>query len=400
MKKDIICIAFPAWEGNYLKSTVQLMKELARNNRVMYVDYAYTWKDFLYSFLGKGFANWQRMIGIKPRLRQEHLDSGATISILTLPPVLPTNFIKNIYFFDKINAFNAYFIARAIQKAQQKLDMNTPSVINAFNPVFGVHLAGKLAEKHLIYYCYDEISAANWANKHGARLENRFIEMVDTVIVSSQGLLEKKSKRHASCFLVKNGVDFDLFASEITTPISAPINENYQKTIGYLGSVDERLDYDLIEKTIKATPQYQYLFVGRVTSKDYEKRLKHYKNVVLVGSQPPTTLPAWVQKFDICWIPFIKNELTAGIYPLKINEYLAAGKPVVSTHFSNLSDFNTVIAIADTPGQMSIAFQETKGNALKRRTFAAKNAWRARSEAFEEILYNQNKTSNQNALHI
>ena len=60
---DIICIAFPAWEGNYLKSTVQLMKELALSQRVLYVDYAYTWKDFIQSIRGKNFASWQRMIG-------------------------------------------------------------------------------------------------------------------------------------------------------------------------------------------------------------------------------------------------------------------------------------------------------------------------------------------------
>ncbi len=393
--KDIICLAFPAWEGNYLKSTVQLMKELAKDNHVLYVDYAYTWKDFFNSLRGKGFASWQRMLGMKPRLRRELLENGATLSVLTLPPVIPTNFIKNPKFFDKINAINAYFMVKTIKKAQQILGMDTPSpkesswtVINAFNPIFGVHIAGQLGEKQLIYYCYDEISAATWAKRHGARLETRFIKMVDMVVVTSQGLFDKKSEQHFNCVMVKNGVDFDLFAAENPQPLSYPVMgpPQYEKVIGYLGSVDERLDYDLMETVIKTTPQYQYLFVGRITTKAYENRLKPYPNVVLVGSQPPATLPAWVQKFDVCWIPFTKNELTAGIYPLKINEYLAAGKPVVSTPFSDLSDFENIISIAHTAKEMLDSFNSNKQNTALRRDFAAQNAWRERANALQMLM--------------
>jgi glycosyltransferase involved in cell wall biosynthesis len=397
--KDIICLAFPAWEGNYLKSTVQLMKELAINNSVLYVDYAYTWKDFFNSLRGKGFASWQRMLGLKPRLRREILDNGAAISILTLPPVIPTNFIKNPKLFDKINSLNAYFMEQTIKKAQLNLGMTASltltssshsgvTVINAFNPVFGVHLAGKFGEKQLIYYCYDEISAANWANRHGARLENRFIKMVDRVVVTSQGLFDKKSKLHDQCDLIKNGVDFDLFSVEnrAAEPIEMIGPPQYEKTVGYLGSVDERLDYDLIETVIRTTPQYQYLFVGRVTTKTYENRLKQYSNVVLSGPQPPLILPTWVQKFDVCWIPFIKNELTAGIYPLKINEYLAAGKPVVSTLFSDLSDFDNIISVAHNAKEFLSGFHLNNQTIAQRKAFAAQNAWRARAEALEMLI--------------
>lgn len=379
---DIICLAFPAWEGNYLKSTVQLMKEMALSHRVLYVDYAYTWKDFFQSVRGKGFASWRRMIGWEPRLRKLTVENGATLHVLTLPPILPTNFISNAFVFDTMNHINAYFMKKIIQRAQLELNMKTPAVVNAFNPFFGVHLAGQLGESQLIYYCYDEIGAATWAKQHGARLENHFLKMVDRVVVTSQGLFNKKSKQHPNCHLVKNGVDFDLFASPHPQPIQKPIvlSPFYTKTIGYLGSVDERLDYDLIENVIQATPQYQYLFVGRVTQTEYQKRLQQYPNVVLVGAQPPIVLPSWVQQFDVCWIPFIKNELTAGIYPLKINEYLAAGKPVVSTSFSDLTDFESVISIADNVEEMCQCFKLNYQNATKRRDFAAKNAWRARAQ--------------------
>lgn len=386
--KPIVCLAFPAWEGNYLKSTVQLMTELARiGHPVLYVDYAYTWKDFVQSLRGQGFASWKRMAGIEPRLRTISLDNGAEIHVLTLPPILPINFLKNATAYDFINAFNAFFIKKSILKAMKQLGMASPTVVNAFNPFLGNPLAGQLNESKRIYYCYDDIGAATWANRHGERLETAFMQKADTVIVTSQGLLEKKSKLNPQCVLIKNGVDYALFSEkkDILSPIAIGKDK---KIIGYLGSIDERVDYDLLEKLIAATPQYGYAFIGRVTQPAYQKRLEAFPNVILFGSQPPATLPAWVQQFDVCLIPFLKNELTAGIYPLKINEYLAAGKPVVATRFADLSDFETVVNIADDDKSfiqmVQKDFSHTDIESLK--SFAAQNSWTERGQQFSNLI--------------
>lgn len=387
-KNDIVCVAFPAWEGNYLKSTVQLMTELARlGHRVLYVDYAYTWKDFAQSLMGKGFATWQRMIGVKQRLRTVSLDNGAEMYVLTLPPILPINFLKNTALYDALNAFNGVFIKKAILKAQKTLGITAPTVVNAFNPSLGNLLAGKLNESKLIYYCYDEIGAATWASRHGERLETAFLKKADAVIVTSQSLFDKKSKQNTPCFLIKNGVDYDLFSQKSKNLPTISLEKD-KKTIGYLGSVDERVDYNLLEKLISTTPQYNYVFVGRVTQSAYEKRLSAFPNVNMAGSQPPTTLPAWVQQFDICLIPFLKNELTAGIYPLKINEYLAAGKPVLTTRFSNLSDFESVVHIANDDNDFLQLAQEGFPNtdAKRLQQFASQNSWTSRSKEFSKLL--------------
>ena len=387
-KKDIVCVAFPAWRGNYLKSTVQLMTELALlGHHVLYVNYAYTWKDFILSWFGKGYISWKRLSGVKPRLSIMPLENGAEIHLLTLPPILPLNFIKSPKIYDTINYINVFFIKRTIHKAMASVGMTSPTVVNAFNPTFGYSLAGQLNESKLIYYCYDEIGSARWASRHGKRLEDAFIKNVDTVIVTSQGLYDKKSKENADCHLIKNGVNYELF-SQIPHILPTISLEKDKKMIGYLGSVDERLDYDLLEKLISMTPQYNYVFVGRVTQSAYEKRLSVFPNVQIVGSQPPATLPTWVQQFNVCLIPFLKNELTAGIYPLKINEYLAAGKPVVSTRFANLSDFETVVQIADDEDAFLQLVQKEYSNTdvARFKYFASQNSWTARSKAFSELL--------------
>ena len=93
--------------------------------------------------------------------------------------------------------------------------------------------------------------------------------------------------------------------------------------------------------------------------------------------------------FDVAIIPFVKNEFTHNIYPLKINEYLAAGLPVVSTDFSDLTDFKEVISIADQKdftSKLSIVIADQQDASLSRIQMAKSNDWSARAEQFEKIL--------------
>lgn len=389
---NIVCHAFPAWDGNYVKSTVELMKAAAaQGHRILYVDYAYTWTDFFKGILGKSRVPWRRMLGLAPRLRAER-----GLHILSLPPVLPSNFLKNPRWHDVIDRLNSIWVGRCIRRATRRLGMEGATVVNAFNPSFGVHLAGRLGERRLVYYCYDEIGAAAWAGRHGARLERRFLEQCDAVVVSSEGLRDKQSARHPCVFTVKNGVDAALFCAEVpqTALPAIPNLAHGQPVIGYLGTVDNRLDIDLLEGLFRRFSHAKFVFVGRVQEGPLRSRLAAFPNVFLAGAHAPAALPGWVARMDVCLIPFVKNEFTAGIYPLKINEYLAAGKPVVSTNFAPLADFSGIVAIADT----AEAFEKSVAEALRpcapdiaqtavsrRRAFALGNDWSEKAKQFMAI---------------
>lgn len=384
--KDIICISMTTWEGDYMKTIVHMMGQLAQNHRVLFVDYAFTWKDVVYTLLGKSKAPIGRMLGWKPRLRVVQYKS-ASVFHLTLPPVLPINWISNSFIFDFFLGLQSMLIGFSIRRAARSIGFEQPTVINAFHPALGYFLKGKLREKETIYYCYDEISGADWCGKHGGRLEQKFAKKADQIVVSSPALLTSKKKLNPKTSLVPNGVDFQLFHQE------TPLTFNHKPVIGYLGSLDHRVDFDLLCDLISAKPDWTFRFVGRLVGTKAKEALSHFPNVELLGSQPIPSLPGHVAAFDVCIIPFVKNEFTKNIYPLKINEYLAAGKPVVATDFTDLSEFEELIYVADFNSFMrhTQAALLENGELINRRVmFAASNDWTGRAKLLEEVLNQEN----------
>lgn len=371
-KPALVCVGLPTWEGDYLKSTVQLMSELAKNYRVLYVEYTRTVKD----------TNGLK----KAELREITLANGATVHVLTPASTLPINWLGNHFLYAAGLTLNAFWLKKDILKAMQLLKMQQPLVVNAFQPGYGLKLLGKLDEVSTTYYCYDEIGEAAWCKKHGKRYEENYISKVNQVIVSSSALLEKKIRLQPHSFLVKNGVDLSVFAME-KTPKST------KKTIGYVGTIDSRIDVTLLEKTIKQFPENQFLFIGRILDKSVFSILNRFKNVHFEGAKTADELPKYIEKIDVGLIPFKKNAFTRHIYPLKINEYLASGMPVVTTPFADLTEFSSCVYIGnkqDFIEKLARALEENDMEIMqKRMALAQQNTWAQRATQFSMIL-NQN----------
>lgn len=385
----VVCVGFPRWEGSdYLSSTVQLMRELARRRPVLYVDYPYTYKDIWAALRGTDAGvPLATLLGSAPRLQTRTLPDGTLVHLLRLPPFLPANFLTNPRWYDAVNALNAQRAARAIRRATAQLGWQRPVVINAFNPALGNELAGQLGESLLAYYCYDEISAAPWIARHGSRHEAAFLPRVDMTIVTSQGLYNRKMLQTPACRIIKNGVDLDVFQRQSARPTDVPTGP----VIGYIGSVDDRLDYALLARVAAAFPAVSLVFVGRIMAAEPAAALAALPNVYLLGSRPPTLLGSYLATFTVGLIPFVKNDLTAGIYPLKINEYLALGLPVVSTHFAVLTDFQGVCTVADDTNAFLAAIAQAllpqpDGEQERRRQFAEQNTWAARAADLDQAL--------------
>ena len=379
MKKTIICHSFPAWDTPYVKSTLELLKHLSAEYRVIFIDYHYTWKD-LFSHPN---APKKRMLGIDPRWHIVNTAYGE-IEIYNTPPVLPINWINSMWLFRLLAGFNGWLIKGTIKRILKRVDPENTILLNALNPVYGhfTHKAWKVSKS--IYYCYDELKGTPWSKKWGPTYEEKYLKQVDQVIATSPKLAETKNALNANVGLVPNGVNLDLF-------VDAPVEKTKNKVIGYVGAIDDRIDIDLVAHMARILPEYEFRFIGPLKSAEAIERWKMLPNIVCPGAKAQAELPALIAEMDCCLIPFVKNELTEAIYPLKINEYLAMGKPVVSTGFSDLSDFYSYISIADDAKSMLKAIQrELKGNnrmrIQKRIKFAAMNSWANRASQLAAFL--------------
>ncbi len=383
-KPALVCLAQPAWDGDYVKSTVRLMEAMAAHYRVLYVDYAYTLADAARAASGRSQAPLGRMLGREQRLRRVEGPHGP-LHVLTPPPVAPTHWMPEGAAFRATLELNASVVGRSVREAMAELAMEAPVVVTAFAPQLGLPLVGRFGERARIYYGYDEIAAAPWVGKHGGQLEAEYLDHVDAVVVTSEGLRESRARQHPNVHLVPNGVDFDLFY-----PASRLQNESDRPCIGFVGSLDDRVDYALLDAVIRERADLDFLFVGRVMAAGGHA-LSVHPNVTLAGPHPPEDLPGLIGRMDVGVIPFRVTPFTRNIYPLKLNEYLAAGRPVVTTPFAPLGDAAPYVYTASDADLFSRALDHAlcdRGQAIRARRigFARHNTWAARASAFASII--------------
>ena len=384
--RNIVCYSRTNWFDEYAKTVIEIMKVFSEENQVLYVDYQFTWKDALQRLIkGAKDPGFMRILGFKDRIQSFPHANGGTLYLLTPPPIFPTNFLAPGTLYQWFHRRNVKKVNRSINRALKRLGMQDKTIlINSFNPDFGAYSHNAIPNSVEIYHCYDEISAAEWAAKHGAPAEKLYLPMADATVVTSAGLLETKRELSKECYLVKNGVNYDLFHSGYTEEAKKPI-------IGYVGAIDFRSDYELLEACFKAYPEYEFHFVGKVMEERIEAILAKYDNVKLLGSKAATELPAFLKTCAVGIIPFEINEFTKGVYPLKINEYLATGIPVLSTLFGQLSDFEDIASLHDKREDFVKALKsEIETDSVEKRkaraAFAKQNSWYGRVEEFSTII--------------
>lgn len=385
--QQIVCISSTTWFGYYTKSTVQILERLAASNQVLFIEYPHTWKDIIMTWLGKQQGpQVGRMLGFSKRLTRIRTASDTDVYNLVPPPALPVYFLKNEKLFNWLFRYNAAGYLHSVQKAMKKLGITNPIVITAYHPIYGNAMLRKLNEKSHIYYCYDAVES--WF--YGKRIyeaERRYIESVDGIITTSDQLFEEKSQLNSNCYTVKNGVDFQLFEPHARTAIA----DRQRKKVGYIGSLDHRFDIDLVEYVVKQSPGFDFEFTGALLNPKVKDTLGQYPNVRFYPPVPSTEVPSLLASYDAGMIPYLCNEANKNIYPLKINEYLAVGVPLIMSNFASLPEFDHMVGTATSPEEFSNRLiNEIKGDSLakvaERINFARNNSWEARTEEFSRVL--------------
>jgi glycosyltransferase involved in cell wall biosynthesis len=201
-------------------------------------------------------------------------------------------------------------------------------------------------------------------------------------------------KYTSRAYLLRHGVEWEHFARAALAPPERPaeLRDIEGPIIGFFGLIHEWVDQDLLCRVAAAYPQATIVLIGRVQVDD--ARLRAMPNIRLLGQRPYAELPAYAAAFDVALVPFVRNELTAAVNPIKLREYLCAGLPVVATALPEivlLSD-RPQLRVADTTEQFVAAvgeFVRTRTGPVSRRTAAEAErgeSWTGRCAAMAGLL--------------
>lgn len=188
----------------------------------------------------------------------------------------------------------------------------------------------------LVYDCMDELSAFHGAPGKLPQLERELFDLADVVFTGGRSLFEAKSKQHTNVRLFPSSVDAEHYRAA-RQPQADPADQANipHPRIGFFGVIDERMDLELLARLADARPQLQIVMIGPVV-KIPEASLPRRPNLHYLGQKQYQDLPRYLAGWDVAFMPFALNESTRFISPTKTLEYLAGGKPVVSTEIRDV----------------------------------------------------------------
>jgi glycosyltransferase involved in cell wall biosynthesis len=389
--KVIFFLGNARFDGNIKSTSFFIAQNLAKHNKVYFIDYPFTLKDyFRTSFNTKE---------LKLRKQKFSFFSNGRLStkienleIVVTPPVLPINFIPEGRIFRGLLNLNQLIIARRLKKILREEKISEFIYINAFNFHYP-DIAEKIKPTLSVYQCVDPMIVP-YDMKHGIYSENQLVKKSDLVICTSKALYLEKSSQNSNTYFVPNGTDLNPTSvknayfglHEKLKSISGPL-------IGYLGTIERRINYELIADVIMLNPDKSFVFAGPVSEGFVPEAFYKFKNVHFLGAIAHQEVEQIISNFDVAIIPFKKDEVSKTIFPIKLFEYLSAGKAVVATDFNeDLKDYTEdYVAYCGTATSFSNALneflkQDGEDEKKQRRQLAQKNTWEVRAAQFAEIL--------------
>lgn len=284
-----------------------------------------------------------------------------------------------------VDAFNRLFGRWAVRRALRLAGIRRR--ISWFVvPHPGVH-AGRLGEDLVVYYCIDDYAAHPGVDTALiAGRDEALSRRADLLCVAPPALLEAKRALNPHTVFAPHGVDVALFAQaqEPATPIPALARDLPRPVVGYIGSIHAWIDVPLIEWLATQRPQWTFLLVGHAHVD--VAGLRALPNVRLAGAQPYASLPQWSKAFDAAIIPYRLNRQVANANPLKLREYLAAGKAVVSVRNPEIEKFADVVRLVDGRDEFLAALDaavrdDAPAAVAARMAAVADQTWDARVDA-------------------
>jgi len=392
MKNEtILCIATRTWDSLWRESQ-QIMSRMAKQNRVIYFEPG---RDVRESLLTAMWRNWTNFFGLRPRT------IGENITLIPSPPLIP---IGRRYLPAAILNFTTPLVVRINTRILIRHIRKTVNVFHVINPVLWLYspyhtdLVGKFSEKISCYHNYDEF--ASFIYNHRIKdliqsYDNDLSKRANLVFATSPSQAARREVYNPRTYFIPNGVDFDLFNRNVKHPSTPPadIFNIPRPIIGFAGWLGYHIDIDLLLHIGRTFPDYSLVFVGPNDLPAGSKRsqLESLPNAYFLGNKERDSLPDYLQAFDVALMPYLLDGHMRTAYPLKLHEYLAAGRAIVAVEMEALLPYRNVIWMCSTPDEMieavRTAIHDYSPQAIESRVQTAReNTWENRVECMYQVI--------------
>ncbi len=265
-----------------------------------------------------------------------------------------------------------------------------------------IDLLKHIAFKKVYYDCVDDHASFTGLINPAVvnQMEKELMEKADVCFATANQLLEDRQGWSNNFHLVPNGAEFERFANIQNERLDLPADIESIKNpiIGFYGGISDWINLEVIAQTAKKLPNCSFVLIGPIdTSID---QFKNLPNVHILGPRKYQQLPAYIQAFNICLIPFKINKLTKSVNPIKMYEYLSSGKPVISTPLPEVLHYSNIIEIVTNEEEMIQAVTDIIENpdrynspeaVAKRQNVGRENSWDARWRRVLTLIDNVNQ---------
>ncbi|MBN3878405.1 MULTISPECIES: UDP-galactopyranose mutase [unclassified Nostoc] len=345
---DIVCLSHLRWNFVYQRPQ-HLLSRCAQGKRVFFIEEPIFSEEPLASLDVNEDSN--GVVVVVPHLPQGLSEEAINADLQVL--------INNLFAEHNINKYICWYY--------------TPMAI-----AFTRHLQPQA----VVYDCMDELSAFQGASPTLKNYEAELFSRADLVFTGGQSLYESKVNQHPNVYAFPSSVDVAHFGQ--ARNVQEPEDQAHipHPRLGFFGVIDERMDIELLAGIAEARPDWHLVIIGPVVKID-PANLPQHENIHYLGGRDYKQLPAYLAGWDLAMLPFARNESTRFISPTKTPEYLAAGRPVVSTSIRDVVrpyGESKLVRIADTVSEFVAAAEQ----AMQEDTPASE--WLSRVDVFLEKI--------------
>ncbi|MCX7045179.1 MAG: glycosyltransferase [Candidatus Sumerlaeota bacterium] len=370
-KFRILCLSHLMWEETLFQRPQQLMRRFARmGHPVAYLCMI-------------GTRRYMKLRQACPPVPMRGVTADG-LRFRTMP------FVPIVSRIHALRWLNNLRMIRAVAAERRRLTPG-PTILWLYHPDI-ISMAPWIKHDLLVYDVMDQFEAFQKSSRKVVSREERLLRMADVVFTGGRTLHESKAaiRPDAQCF--PSGVEVGHFSRALAdeTKIPEDLARLPRPVLGYIGAVDERIDYALVEAVCRARPNWSFVFIGPLVDRDCPPIAA--PNFHYLGARPYALLPEYLKGFDVATMPWVQSQLTAHISPTKTPEYLAAGRPVVSVPTPDvLRDYSDVVSFARTPEEFVAACERliqtpppNLATSLSGRAAAA--SWDAIAQAMHEAI--------------